>query len=120
MLLREHAVAEIVGNAITHFDGKRYELIAWPVMPNHVHVVLTQHVPIASVIHSWKSFTAKKINALLGRTGELWEKDYWDHAIRNSRELERTVEYVVDNPIAAGFQNWPFVARYDERLSSLL
>ena len=120
VLAKPH-VAELVSKAFEHFDSVRYQLIAWCVMPNHVHAVLIQRgISISEVIHSWKSFSAKRINSVLGRTGELWQKDYWDHVIRNSRELERTVAYVMNNPSKAGLGNWPFVRRYDDRLASLL
>ena len=120
-VLAKPQAAEIVSNAITNFDGERYRLIAWCVMPNHVHVLMTQlGISIAKVVHSWKSFSAKRVNAVLGRKGELWKKDYWDHLVRNSRELEQTVAYVMNNPSNAGLGDWRFVRRYDDRLASLL
>src|SRR5688572_12859098 len=75
--MRAERIAGIVADAITHFDGTRYELLAWCVMPNHVHVVLTLSDRIDRVIHSWKSFTSKASNRLLNREGAFWQDDYW-------------------------------------------
>lgn len=67
-LLKDSPFAEIVQNALKHFSGERYELVAWAIMPNHVHAIVK---PLAShdlpaIVHSWKSFTSKEINSLLG------------------------------------------------------
>ncbi len=104
-------VAEVIFNALRFFAGKRYELVAACVMPNHVHVVfapLHEH-GLADILHSWKSFTSKEANKLLGRTGQFWEREYFDRLIRNAAELERTVRYVVENPMKAGLKNWKWV-----------
>ena len=80
-------------------------------MPNHVHVVLhlSPQIDLASILHSWKSFTAKKINGLLGCTGEFWQREYYDHLVRNEGDLERVVRYVAQNPAKAGLANWDWV-----------
>src|SRR5208282_2965094 len=104
-------VAEMVYNALRYFDGERYALVAACVMPNHVHAVfapLHEH-GLADILHSWKSFTSKEANKLLGRTGQLWEREYFERLIRNASELERTVRYVVENPVKAGLKNWKWV-----------
>ena len=104
-------VAESVFNALQYFEGERYELIAACVMPNHVHAVfapLHEH-GLADILHSWKSFTSKEANKLLGKTGQFWEREYFDRLIRNADELERTVRYVVENPMKAGLKDWKWV-----------
>lgn len=110
-LMRDQRVAAIVAETITHFDGERYSLLAWSVMPNHVHVVLTlaggEH--LQRVLHSWKSFTAKQVNRILGREGKVWQDDYFDRTVRDGRDLQATVEYVLANPAKAGLSEWPFV-----------
>ena len=115
--MRDRRVARIVAEAITYFDEKRYRLLAWCVMSNHVHVVFTLAAgeQLSRVIHSWKSFTAKRANEVLGRVGEFWGDGYFDRAIRDSRELEATVDYVLANPGKAGLVDWPFVQVYGER-----
>jgi hypothetical protein len=61
-------------------------------------------------MHSWKSFSAKVANKLLGREGEFWQDDYYDRLIRDSKDLARTVQHVRDNPLKAGLVDWPWVA----------
>jgi len=112
--LQRHEIAEIVENALFHFDGQRYRLIAWCVMPNHVHVLIEawERWPLAGVIQSWKSFTAKAINRNLGRGGEVWQREYFDRYIRDDRHLQATIEYIENNPVAAGLapspESWQF------------
>lgn len=67
-------IAAIVEDNLLNFDGTRYRLLAWCVMPNHVHVMvdIEPGITLGEVCHSWRSYTAKKINKLLGRTGVVW------------------------------------------------
>jgi len=99
-LLRHPAARRAVEDAIRHFDGLRYTLHAFVVMPNHVHVLFTPvpGVAIAKILHSWKSFSAKAVNAALGRTGTVWKKESWDRFIRNRRHFDRTLDYIRANP----------------------
>jgi putative DNA methylase len=119
--LQGFAVAEIVENALLHFDGDRYRLQAWVVMPNHVHVLVTPlgHNKISAIIQSWKSFTAKKANALLGRTGMFWSREYFDRAIRNEAHYDNAVAYFAMNPVKAGLctepENWRFSSAWKGR-----
>jgi REP element-mobilizing transposase RayT len=103
-LLRTHA--QVAANAIRHFDGERYQLHAWCVMPNHVHVLL--HVSrgddVPTIVHSWKSFIAHQI----GR-GVIWQREYFDRIVRSPAELNQTREYIHANPIKAGLKAWPWV-----------
>lgn len=114
-------VAEIVATALRHFDGSRYRLLCWCVMPNHVHVVV-QPAPstnLSSVVHSWKSYTAQQINRLLGRQGTLWQREYYDHIVRSEVALGRIMVYVMNNPAKAGLVNWPWVQKYPDRFGDL-
>ncbi|MDD5034617.1 MAG: DUF1156 domain-containing protein [Methylococcaceae bacterium] len=103
-LLRDPENAEIVQNALLHFDGQRYRLLAWVIMPNHVHVLIETKAgyPLPDVTHSWKSFTAKKINQRMGREGELWQREYFDRFIRDDRHLRAVIDYIEQNPAKAG------------------
>jgi REP element-mobilizing transposase RayT len=112
--LRDERIATLVENALLHFDGERYRLIAWCIMPNHVHVLI-ETVPghsLDRVLHSWKSFTAQKANELLGRSGPFWAREYYDRYIRNDQHFARTVAYIEQNPVKAGFvtsaEAWKF------------
>jgi type I restriction enzyme R subunit len=102
-ILRQPKLRRIVADALLFFDGQRYELDDWVVMPNHVHVLfrpLHGH-RLPDMIHSWKSFTAKEINQRTGRTGTLWQEDYWDRLVRNERHLEACRRYIAANPVKA-------------------
>ncbi|WP_421999110.1 REP-associated tyrosine transposase [Reyranella sp.] len=102
--LAQPAIASTVEDAILHFDGERYRLLAWCIMPNHVHVVV-EPAPghsLGSIVRSWKSFTANGGNRLLGRDGPFWHRDYFDRFIRDEGHLARTIDYVENNPVKAG------------------
>jgi len=99
-LLAQPAVKEIVGQALRYFEGQRYALGEFVVMPNHVHVAVTPLTPyeLSDILHSWKSYTAKQINALLGRSGTVWQKESFDHIVRCPAQLERIHQYIRENP----------------------
>jgi menaquinone-specific isochorismate synthase len=109
--LRNPIVADEVAATLRHFDEKRYRLFAWCVMPNHVHVVvrLFPGHTLAAVVHSWKSFTAKQVNRILRASGAFWQREYYDHLIRNEGEFERAVRYVAENPEKANLKQWRWV-----------
>lgn len=83
--LRQAEFASLVEDALLHFDGQRYHLLAWCLMPNHAHVVVEMvgNNSLSKVVWSWKSFTAKQANAMLGRSGAFWDIDYFDRYMRN-------------------------------------
>ncbi len=104
-------IARLVVGGLKHFDGVRYSLLAWCVMPNHVHVVLRPVSPnrLADILHSWKSFTAKRADDVLGLVGKFWQREYYDHLVRSEEDLDRVVCYVVSNPGKAGLEGWKWV-----------
>ncbi|MCB9895390.1 MAG: transposase [Planctomycetes bacterium] len=109
--LQRDDVAGIVADALQHFDGQRYRLHAWCVMPNHVHAVvepLGDH-SLAETLHSWKSFTANQANKALGHTGGFWQRESYDHLIRDEADYNYQVGYVRENPRAAGLVDWRWV-----------
>ena len=120
--LRRLEVAELVSGALRHFDGTRYRLSAWVLMSNHVHVVVTPlpEVTLSSVLHSWKSFTAKEANKLLPEkiTREFWQKESFDHWCRDAGEVLRCVRYTEGNPSKANLcqyaEDWPWSSAYAE------
>jgi len=102
-VLKEPTNAKIVADALRHFDGERYELASFVVMPNHVHVLfrpLGVHA-LPEILKSWKGFTAREINKRIGKTGALWQDEYWDRLIRNERHFFKVAEYVRENPVKA-------------------
>ena len=106
--LKDSRIAELVANALRFWADQRYRLIAWCVMPNHVHLVfrLFPGQLLADILRSWKGYTARMANRTLRRTGEFWEREYYDRLIRSGKELERAIEYVWSNPERAGLKGW--------------
>ncbi len=107
--LRDPRVAEAVQNALLHFDGERYRLVAWTVMPNHVHAMIetVPGVRLDEIMHTWKSFTAKACNRILGRQGAFWQEDYFDRFIRDADHFARARRYIEENPVKAGLIKEP-------------
>ncbi len=104
-------VAGSMAAALRFREGKHYRLLAWCIMPNHVHVVvrLFPGQELAKVVKAWKTFSAKAANLALGRKGRFWQREYFDRLIRNGDELSRAIQYVVENPAKAGLKNWTWV-----------
>ncbi len=96
--------AQLVEDALLYHDSERYRLLAWVVMPNHVHVLIETLPPVSlhRIVATWKSYTARRINELLERSGPFWQSDYYDRYIRDEDHLARAVAYVHNNPVAAG------------------
>ena len=76
-------------------------------MPNHVHALIEtfDSFPLDGVIHSWKSFTSKRANEILGRSGQFWMRDYFDRYVRNDEDLAAVTRYIEQNPVKAGLVN---------------
>jgi REP element-mobilizing transposase RayT len=114
MHLADPRIADTVERALLHFDGERYRLHAWVIMPNHVHVVATPlgDWTLARIMHSWKSFAAKEANRILGQSGAFWAREYHDRLIRDDVHFANTVSYVANNPVKAGLckraEDWRF------------
>ncbi len=112
--LARDSVAALVQSALLHFHEQRYHLHAWCVMPNHVHVVVTPLAEhgLSDILHSWKSYSSKKANALLGQSGPFWERESFDHLCRTPQQVQWFVQYTEQNPVQAGLchsaQDWPF------------
>jgi (E)-4-hydroxy-3-methylbut-2-enyl-diphosphate synthase len=108
--LRDERIASVIVGALRHFDGDRYRLLAWCVMPNHVHLVvqpLGEHA-LDDILHSIKSYTANAANKLLGRSGTFWQKESYDHLIRDGEDYRNQIRYVLENPEKAGLKGWPW------------
>ena len=116
--LRHPQVATVIEDALRHSDGERYHLLAWCVMPNHVHTLIQPLVPLAGIVQSWKSYTgrwalARNAELQLGISGtSFWMRDYWDRYIRDQAHLVRVETYIHHNPVKAGLccqpSEWPW------------
>lgn len=107
--LRHPAMASKMRDALRHFDGQRYRLIAWCIMPNHVHMLMETFAPIARIVQGWKSVTARwalahneELGLGIPDSKHLWMRDYWDRYIPNDGHLENVVLYIHQNPVNAG------------------
>ena len=113
--LSDTQVARQVVEAIRSGESRErlYELQAWVVMPNHVHMLVLPHVALAKITRWIKGRTAREANLLLGRMGEpFWQDESYDHWVRNEREFHRIVAYIEENPVSAGLaarpEDWPW------------
>lgn len=105
--LAEIAVARAVVQAIRDGAAKlnRYDLHAFVVMPNHVHLLVTPHLANARWLGPLKGFTASSANQLLRRKGPFWQDESYDHLVRSAEEFRKIVAYIEHNPVAAGLVN---------------
>ncbi len=113
-------------SAMFHFADERYELLAFAVMPSHLHWVFqplaawveslgdsgARHTPRERIMHTLKTHTALACNRLPGRTGPFWQDESFEHFVRDEEELHRIISYVERNPVKAGLtteaDEWPF------------
>ena len=103
--LHDPRIADIVAEAILigEFDRRFYQLSAWVVMPNHVHLLMFPMVPVPVLMRWLKGSTARSANRIMGRTGQpFWQDESWDHYLRGSSQLNRTAAYIENNPVSAG------------------
>lgn len=99
--LRMPELRDLVSGAYRHFDGERYELGEFVVMPNHTHV-LVRPLPgfeLEEILHSWKSHTGRQINSMLRRKGPVWQEESYDRIVRDGAEFARTGRYIRNNAL---------------------
>ena len=101
-LLKRHDIARKVCEALHFFDGDRYELGAYVVMPNHVHLLVRtlqpKEHPLETILQSRKRHTAQSINRYLSRAGTLWQEESFDRIVRDEEHLWRCIQYIGRNP----------------------
>lgn len=138
--LADPRVAAMVRSSLYYLDReKKGRLLAYCIMPNHMHIIVqlneppketeidtpigeaeTRWSPLAKFMHSLKSFTAHEANTILGRAGEFWQHESYDHWVRDDAELQRIVDYIAANPITAGLvlkpQDWFWCSAHDRYL----
>ncbi|HEX8396804.1 MAG TPA: transposase, partial [Pyrinomonadaceae bacterium] len=116
--LKQEQVADLVQNALLFFDDERYRLLAWVVMPNHIHFLATplEKQSLSNIVQSLKIFTAKEANKLLNRQGKFWQSDYFDRYIRDYEHFTKVVSYIENNPVKARLcqskSEWRFGSAY--------
>jgi len=103
--LRDPRIGALVVESIQIGESRScYELDAWVVMPNHVHLSILPRVPVPAILRWLKSWTARQANQLLGRSGQpFWQDESYDlYWVRNRRQRDRMVRYIEDHPVSAG------------------
>ena len=113
--LQETDVAKIVIENWLYWNHKKYELLNFVVMPNHVHLLIKQlegHT-LESILHSWKSFTSVAINKILHKSGAFWSPEYWDRYIRDESHFKNANHYINNNPVKARLvaqpEDWEYI-----------
>ncbi|HEV8061780.1 MAG TPA: transposase [Gemmataceae bacterium] len=104
-------MAEIVARSLHHFDGARYLLLDFVIMPNHVHLLAAfpDEQGMLNQCESWKHYTATQINRRLKRKDRLWQQDAFDHLVRSEAQLQYLRKYIADNPARARLKPGEFV-----------
>ena len=107
--LQDERIAEIVADSILYHDGDWFDVLAYCILPNHVHLVLIPYessdiadYSLTKIMHNIKRNSANHANKVLGRTGAFWQHENYDHFARDEKELERIIKYVLHNPVEAG------------------
>ena len=91
---------DLIASALMHFDDNYYDMYCYVVMNDHVHVlfILRTNEALPKVIHSWKSYTANRLQRKFGRKGSVWQEEYFDRVIRTEKEFYRIARYILYNP----------------------
>ena len=111
--LRRPDIAKMVEDSLLFRHEVQYDLKAWVIMPNHVHLLfLVQDVPKGQLVDAWKGYTAKQANKILGRKGQFWQEGYWDTYMRDGEHESKAWRYIENNPmkakLVASSKEWPW------------
>lgn len=117
--LRDARIAQLVSESLHYRDARFYTLLAFCIMPNHVHVVFTPlresedtYYSMAKIMQSLKGYTAYQANRILGQQGAFWQHESFDHVVRSAAEGQRILNYVLNNPVKAelvqDWSEWPW------------
>jgi REP element-mobilizing transposase RayT len=137
-ILRNPQIARMVQDSLLSFDSQRYRLLAWVIMPNHVHILFQplNGWEVAKIVASWKKFTARKImekrsaNREIGAPrkpaggSHVWHREYWDRYIRDQRHFDQAIAYIHQNPVkanlAAAAESWPWSSAFPGNANLLI
>ncbi len=128
--LKDQRLAALMTDTLFHFNGQRYDLLAFAVMVNHVHVHLTpleiagRFVPLRQITQGLKGYVAREANLLLGRTGQrFWQIESYDHWSRSTAETKRIIAYIENNPVKAGLvvkpEDWRWSSAWEREFGRL-
>jgi REP element-mobilizing transposase RayT len=117
--LKDRRIAEKLRETLLKWDGERYQLIAWVIMPNHVHIMirLLGDNLLSEIMHSIKSYTAHQASKILEASGRFWSVESFDRYIRNADHFRNTIRYIEENPVKARLckepEDWEFSSAFD-------
>ena len=117
--LKDRRIADKLRETLLKWDGERYQLIAWVIMPNHVHILirLLGDNLWSEIMHSIKSYTAHQANKILEASGRFWSVESFDRYIRNADHFRNTISYIEENPVKARLckepEDWEFSSAFD-------
>jgi REP element-mobilizing transposase RayT len=112
-LLRDSHIATLTETVMLHHHSRQFQMLAWVVMPNHVHALIeVWQTPLSRIVQNWKSIVAVEGNKLLERTGRFWQPEYWDRFMRDVEQKLKAIRYIENNPVKAKLcrtpEEWPF------------
>jgi REP element-mobilizing transposase RayT len=116
--LRDERVAKLTEDSLLFHHTRKYDLVAWVIMPNHIHFLATplENAELSAIAHSIKSYTAHEANKVLGRQGQFWQHEPFDRYIRNRKHFVSVIRYIENNPVRAGLcarpQDWRFSSAF--------
>ncbi len=99
-VLKDKRIRDVVTDVILYSDGVKYDIYAFVIMPNHVHILLTPRDgnTVQRIVGDWKSASSHKINILSDRKGAVWERESFDHLVRNADDFNGYLDYITENP----------------------
>ncbi len=104
------AERSLIVECLRHFDQKKYDLFAYVVMDDHVHALVTPigTAALEQVVHGRKSLSTHQLQQASGRTGRVWQAEYFDRVVRDEAELLGKATYILHNP----WKQWPELEEY--------
>lgn len=119
-LLKRPELAKVVADSLLHFDGQRYRMGDFVVMPNHVHLLASFSTAdsMKTQCDSWLHYTAFRINQMTGEKGKFWQQEPFDHLVRSPEQYEYLRKYIAGNPDKAGLKPGEYFYRGYEAKSS--
>ncbi len=116
--LKDERVAKMTQESLLFHDEKKYRVVSWVIMPNHMHLLLTpfENIELSEIAHSIKSYTAHKANKMLLRKGQFWQHEPFDRYIRNRKHYVNVIKYIENNPVKAKLcekpEDWKFSSAF--------
>ncbi len=117
--LQQREVAKVIIGELELMDGKHFDLQAYCIMPNHLHLLVDtsiqlqgkdinesnlddNYIQLNEVLKGFKGRSARYANQAIGRSGNFWQKDSYDHYVRDDKEWNNIANYILNNPVKAG------------------